>query len=171
MISSFPTLWDKFVVVAHDTFARGINYRRSTATTGCRRHPVRGDIAGTLATESFACARAINGKPARLVVDTGAPVSAIALNRRRHFGLTPFRLNRNFRLSCTSMEALTRRHRPAFPAWCPGVYSTNRWLLIDMSSSTRAAKALNEEPSMAFSAPTFFFPRAPCRLSDADARS
>lgn len=31
----------------------------------------------------------INGKPALLGVDTGAPVSAIALNRRAHFGLAP----------------------------------------------------------------------------------
>ncbi|PYJ90507.1 MAG: hypothetical protein DME70_00460 [Verrucomicrobia bacterium] len=31
----------------------------------------------------------INGKPALLGVDTGAPVSAIALNRRAYFGLTP----------------------------------------------------------------------------------
>ena len=31
----------------------------------------------------------VNGKPALLGVDTGAPVSAIALNRREHFGLTP----------------------------------------------------------------------------------
>ncbi len=31
----------------------------------------------------------INGKPALLAVDTGAPVSAIATNRRQHFGLTP----------------------------------------------------------------------------------
>lgn len=31
----------------------------------------------------------INGKPALLGVDTGAPVSAVALNRRAHFGLTP----------------------------------------------------------------------------------
>jgi predicted aspartyl protease len=31
----------------------------------------------------------INGKPALLGVDTGAPVSAIALNRREHFGLAP----------------------------------------------------------------------------------
>ena len=30
----------------------------------------------------------INGKPAILGVDSGAPVSAIALNRRKHFGLT-----------------------------------------------------------------------------------
>jgi predicted aspartyl protease len=31
----------------------------------------------------------INGKPALLGVDTGAPVSAIALHRRAYFGLTP----------------------------------------------------------------------------------
>lgn len=31
----------------------------------------------------------INGKPALLGVDTGAPVSAVAVNRRAHFGLTP----------------------------------------------------------------------------------
>src|SRR5947207_15137161 len=30
----------------------------------------------------------INGKPALLGVDTGAPVSAIAASRREHFGLT-----------------------------------------------------------------------------------
>ena len=30
----------------------------------------------------------INGKPAWLCVDSGAPVSAIALDRRSHFGLT-----------------------------------------------------------------------------------
>jgi predicted aspartyl protease len=31
----------------------------------------------------------INGKPALLGVDTGAPVSAVALNRRAYFGMTP----------------------------------------------------------------------------------
>jgi predicted aspartyl protease len=31
----------------------------------------------------------INGKPALLGVDTGAPVSAIAINRREYFGLSP----------------------------------------------------------------------------------
>ena len=31
----------------------------------------------------------INGKPALLGVDTGAPVSAVAINRRAHFGLAP----------------------------------------------------------------------------------
>jgi len=31
----------------------------------------------------------INGKPALLGVDTGAPVSAVAINRRAHYGLAP----------------------------------------------------------------------------------
>jgi predicted aspartyl protease len=31
----------------------------------------------------------INGKPALLTVDSGAPISAIAINRRAHFGLLP----------------------------------------------------------------------------------
>ena len=37
----------------------------------------------------------INGKPARLVVDTGAPVSAIALNRSRYFGLSSIPVKSN----------------------------------------------------------------------------
>ena len=35
----------------------------------------------------------INGKPALLGVDSGAPVSAIAINRVAHFGLTPAKAN------------------------------------------------------------------------------
>jgi predicted aspartyl protease len=31
----------------------------------------------------------VNGKPANMVVDTGAPVSAIAMSRRAHFGMNP----------------------------------------------------------------------------------
>jgi len=37
----------------------------------------------------------INGKPALLGVDTGAPVSAVALNRRAHFGLAPITNNKS----------------------------------------------------------------------------
>ena len=37
----------------------------------------------------------INGKPALLGVDTGAPVSAVALNRRAHFGLAPITGNKS----------------------------------------------------------------------------
>ena len=31
----------------------------------------------------------INGKPASLLVDTGAPLSAVAIDRRDHFGMSP----------------------------------------------------------------------------------
>ena len=37
----------------------------------------------------------INGRPAWLTVDSGAPVSVIALNRRRHFRLTPITADSN----------------------------------------------------------------------------
>ena len=88
----------------------------------------------------------INGKPARLVVDTGAPVSAIALNRRRHFGLTPIpvksklptqlQINGGF-----NSVAIARR----FQLGALGLLD-EPVVLIDLSSSSRAAKALAEEP-------------------------
>lgn len=61
--------------------------------------PVRAATAGALQYEALPLIRSaqnhllvraeINGKPALLGVDTGAPVSAIALNRRAYFGLAP----------------------------------------------------------------------------------
>jgi predicted aspartyl protease len=86
----------------------------------------------------------INGKPALLGVDTGAPVSAIALNRRQYFGLTgvtgsklPARLQingafnsvaiaRNFRLG-----ALSLLDEPV--------------VMIDLGGSSRAARVLHEQ--------------------------
>ena len=88
----------------------------------------------------------INDKPARLVVDTGAPVSAIAQNRRKHFGLrsipiksklpTQLHINGGF-----NRVAIARR----FKLGALGLLD-EPVVLIDMSSSTRAARALNEEP-------------------------
>ena len=59
----------------------------------------RGAMAGALQYEALPLIRSaqnhllvraeVNGKPALFAVDTGAPVSAIALNRRAHFGLSP----------------------------------------------------------------------------------
>ena len=88
----------------------------------------------------------INGKPARLVVDTGAPVSAIALNRRRHFGLTaiPVKSKLPARLQINggfNSVAIAER----FQLGALGLLN-EPVVLIDMSSSTRAAKALNEKP-------------------------
>ncbi|MDQ6655725.1 MAG: retropepsin-like domain-containing protein, partial [Verrucomicrobiota bacterium] len=37
----------------------------------------------------------INGKPALLAIDSGAPVSAIAVNRLEYFGVTPARGDEN----------------------------------------------------------------------------
>lgn len=61
--------------------------------------PARAATAGALQYEALPLTRSaqnhllvravINGKPALLGVDTGAPVSAIALSRRAYFGMTP----------------------------------------------------------------------------------
>jgi predicted aspartyl protease len=61
--------------------------------------PSRAAMAGALQYEALPLIRSaqnhllvraeVNGKPAVFAVDTGAPVSAIALNRRAHFGLSP----------------------------------------------------------------------------------
>jgi predicted aspartyl protease len=88
----------------------------------------------------------INNKPARLVVDTGAPVSAIALSRRSYFGLTsiPVRSNLPTQLQINgglNSVAIARR----LQLGALGLID-EPVVLIDMSSSTRAAKALDEEP-------------------------
>jgi predicted aspartyl protease len=61
--------------------------------------PARAATVGTLQYEALPLIRSaqnhllvraeINGKPALLGVDTGAPVSAVALNRRAYFGMAP----------------------------------------------------------------------------------
>ena len=88
----------------------------------------------------------INDKPARLVVDTGAPVSAIALNRRKYFGLTsiPVKSKLPTRLQINggfNSVAIARRFRLG----ALGLLD-EPVVLIDLSSSSRAAKALAEEP-------------------------
>ncbi len=88
----------------------------------------------------------INGKPALLGVDTGAPVSAIALSRVRHFGLTPAvakseiptRLQINGAFAGVSIArtlrlgALTLVDEPL--------------VAVDLSSSQRAARLMREQP-------------------------
>lgn len=88
----------------------------------------------------------INDKPARLVVDTGAPVSAIALNRRKHFGLTaiPLKSKLPTRLQINggfNNVAIARR----FKLGALGLID-EPVVLIDLSSSSRAARAVDEEP-------------------------
>lgn len=87
----------------------------------------------------------INGKPALLGVDTGAPVSAIALSRVKYFGMTPAvakseiptRLQINGAFAGVAMArtlrlgALTLVDEPM--------------VAVDLSSSTRAAQMMNEQ--------------------------
>ncbi len=146
MISSFRRFGGKFVVVATILLLAV-----SSIAAPPRRSAVDGvqfeAISLERSQQNHLLVRAlINGKPARLVVDTGAPVSAIALNRRRHFGLTaipvksklPTQLHINGGLNAV---AIARR----FQLGALGLLD-EPVVLIDMSSSTRAAKALNEEP-------------------------
>jgi predicted aspartyl protease len=86
----------------------------------------------------------INGKSAWLGVDTGAPVSAIALNRRQHFGLTgvagsklPARLQIN---GAFNNVAIARRFRL-------GALSLvdEPVVVVDLSGSSRVAQVLHEQ--------------------------
>ena len=88
----------------------------------------------------------INGKPALLGVDTGAPVSAIALNRRDHFKLRPVPVKSKLpaRLQINgAYNSVAVAHRLQLGAL--GLID-EPMVLIDLSGSNRAAKALNEEP-------------------------
>jgi predicted aspartyl protease len=96
--------------------------------------------------QNHLCVRAfINDKPALLVIDTGAPVSAIAMNRRKHFGLRPLpgtsklptRLEIN---GVFNRVGLARSLRL-------GVLHLidEPMVAVDLSSSSRAARILHEE--------------------------
>ncbi len=88
----------------------------------------------------------INGKPALLGVDTGAPISAIAMNRRQHFRLDaipvkskiPSRVQINGGFNNVAIAkhlqlgALNLIDEPM--------------VLIDLTRASRAARALKEEP-------------------------
>ena len=87
----------------------------------------------------------INGKPALLGVDSGAPVSAIAIQRRHHFGLKPLpgssklplRLNINGAFNNVAIAhtlrlgALTLLDEPM--------------VAVDLTNSSKAARAHNEQ--------------------------
>jgi predicted aspartyl protease len=87
----------------------------------------------------------INGKPALLGVDTGAPVSAIALSRRQHFRLTgissnsklPTRLQIN---GAFNNVAIVRQFRLGALNLVDEPVVT-----VDLSGSSRAARVLHEE--------------------------
>jgi predicted aspartyl protease len=87
----------------------------------------------------------INGKSALLCVDTGAPVSAIAIERRKHYGLRPI----------PSKSKLPARVQINGAFNSVGIARNLRLgvlnlidaplVAIDLSSSTRAARLLREE--------------------------
>jgi predicted aspartyl protease len=87
----------------------------------------------------------INGKPASLGVDTGAPVSAIAISRRKYFGLKP--------ILGTSKIPQRLQINGAFNnvSIAHGLQIGSLHLIdepmvsIDLSSSSRAARVLDEE--------------------------
>jgi predicted aspartyl protease len=88
----------------------------------------------------------INGKPALLGVDTGAPVSALDLNRREHFQLrsVPVKSKLPSRVQINgAFNRVAIAHRLQLGAL--GLID-EPMVLIDLGASNRAAKALREEP-------------------------
>jgi predicted aspartyl protease len=86
----------------------------------------------------------INGKSAWLGVDTGAPISAIALNRRQHFGLTgvtgsklPARLQIN---GAFNNVAIARRFRLGALTLVDEPV-----VIVDLGGSSRVARVLHEQ--------------------------
>lgn len=87
----------------------------------------------------------INGKPALLGVDSGAPVSAIATRRRKHFGLEPLpgssklplRLNINGAFNSVAIARTLRLGALTL--------SDEPLVVIDLSNSSTAARAHNEQ--------------------------
>lgn len=87
----------------------------------------------------------INGKAALLCVDTGAPVSAIAIERRKHFGLTPIpgtsKLPARVQINGVFSSVVIARKLQL------GVLTLvdAPMVAIDLSNSTRAARLLREK--------------------------
>lgn len=87
----------------------------------------------------------INGKPALLGVDSGAPVSAIAIHRRAHFGMTPAPANAKIptrlRINGTyNSVAIARNLRL-------GALNLvdEPMVVLDLDGSSRAARLMNEQ--------------------------
>ena len=88
----------------------------------------------------------INGKPALLGVDSGAPVSAISITRMKHFGMTPARAN----------SAIPTRLRINGTFNNVAIANTLRlgalnlieqpMVAIDLAGSFQAAKMMREQP-------------------------
>ncbi|MDQ6625819.1 MAG: aspartyl protease family protein [Verrucomicrobiota bacterium] len=87
----------------------------------------------------------INGKPALLGVDTGAPVSAIALNRVEHFGLTELSANsqlpRRLRINGSFNRVAVAKNMQLGAL----VLVDEPMVAIDLGGSYRAAKLMKEQ--------------------------
>ena len=87
----------------------------------------------------------INGKPALLGVDSGAPVSAIALHRVAHFGLTPAKPNgevpTRLRINGTYNKVVIAKGLQL------GALNLvdEPMVAVDLGGSRRAAKLMNEQ--------------------------
>ena len=87
----------------------------------------------------------INGKPALMGVDSGAPVSAIAINRVAYFGLTPARGTENIPTSLRINGSFNR------VMMAKGLRLGSLQLIdeplvaIDLGGSSKAAKMMNEQ--------------------------
>ncbi|MCA1657932.1 MAG: aspartyl protease family protein [Verrucomicrobiaceae bacterium] len=86
----------------------------------------------------------INGKPALLGVDTGAPVSAIAQARRGYFGLKPIPPDRGIPARVQINGAFSSVVAAKSLRIGALVLVDEPLVAIDLSSSARAAKLLNE---------------------------
>lgn len=87
----------------------------------------------------------INGKPALLGVDSGAPVSAINITRVAHFGMTPARGSANI----PTRLRINGRYSAVAIARTLQLGSLNLldepMVAIDLSGSSKAAKLMNEQ--------------------------
>jgi predicted aspartyl protease len=87
----------------------------------------------------------INGKPALLGVDTGAPVSAIAITRLKHFGMTPVRADSEIprRLQIIgAFNGVTMARSLRLGAL---TLVDEPMVAIDLGSTSRAAKMMKEQ--------------------------
>lgn len=88
----------------------------------------------------------INGKPALLGVDSGAPISAIAISRIRHFGMVPIRSNSEI----PTRLRINGAYNQVTLARSLRLGALNLidepMVALDLASSTRAAKLMEEEP-------------------------
>lgn len=87
----------------------------------------------------------INGKPALLGVDSGAPISAISLSRVKHFGLTPVSPNSEIPSRLQINGAFNRVAMARTLQLGALTLIDEPLVAIDLGSSTKAAKLMNEQ--------------------------